>query len=577
MPSAAEKQKIAINIWTARFIPVVLAGVVGYATYVLVVPLCAHYLLSQHNDIAAATAILTIYFLLFLLMAASLLRLVYITMFDPPYLPLGPGALPIIDTNNAIEKDKIKSETDGIGGTQYNSGYHQGSDGVLGTKDDLDSPGLELFYTKEVFVCEMDGRPKWCSYCANWKPDRTHHCSDSGRCILKMDHFCPWVGGPVGESNFKFFIQYTAYTALYCLHLLVVMAFYIARQVQTEGETYNPHFAAILGIGAFFFLFTAGMTGTSTDLAMKNLTQVERLGSKTRVHTLAIMRPSQDQLFHINPFLASQHPYREIQYPLAINEPPVSADISNAASDSSNAPSTIPEQVSESARVSRSPGISSTLPEQVAASEAQISSSYSASETPSNPMQSSSINSASVSTIDQNGRNAEESHPSSGPAESHIAKAVLPMGSKQGRLSDRDANATRTFAVLTMKQGDNPWDLGTRLLNWETVMGTSVVDWLLPIKRSPCCNHEDAESQFQVGPRVDTLKSSVGFLRPEDIRAFGGRRKSERRGAEDINNATGGKKHRMRRRRDDDLSTYGREFPLRLDDLERQVPQHPSA
>lgn len=122
-------------------------------------------------------------------MAASLLRLVYITMVDPPYLPLGPASLRNVGTYNATEKEKPRKEAaDGIGGTEY----QQNTDAVLGTKDDPDSPGLELFYTKDIFVCEVDGRPKWCSHCANWKPDRTHHCSDSGRCILKMDHFCPW-------------------------------------------------------------------------------------------------------------------------------------------------------------------------------------------------------------------------------------------------------------------------------------------------------------------------------------------------------------------------------------------------
>ena len=42
------------------------------------------------------------------------------------------------------------------------------------------------------------------------------------------------VGGPVGENNLKFFIQFNGYTALYCFHLLVVMAYYIHMQVITE-------------------------------------------------------------------------------------------------------------------------------------------------------------------------------------------------------------------------------------------------------------------------------------------------------------------------------------------------------
>lgn len=63
-----------------------------------------------------------------------------------------------------------------------------------------DSPGLESFYSKDVFVCEADGRPKWCSGCRQWKPDRAHHSSEIGRCVRKMDHLCPWVGGMVSET-----------------------------------------------------------------------------------------------------------------------------------------------------------------------------------------------------------------------------------------------------------------------------------------------------------------------------------------------------------------------------------------
>jgi palmitoyltransferase len=63
-----------------------------------------------------------------------------------------------------------------------------------------DSPGLEMFYSKDVFVCEGDGRPKWCHECHQWKPDRAHHSSELGCCIYKMDHFCPWVGGMVSET-----------------------------------------------------------------------------------------------------------------------------------------------------------------------------------------------------------------------------------------------------------------------------------------------------------------------------------------------------------------------------------------
>lgn len=155
-------------------------------------PLTVNYLLVKHNDSGAAIPILVVHFLLFILMTTSFLRLVHITIWDPPYLPLGLSA--DRERQTFREKDKDRHEENGIAIGEYVPGVSSGgtSTDTMGSRDDPDSPGLELFYTKDVFTCEMDGRPRWCSQCSNWKPDRAHHCSSSGRCILKMDHFCPW-------------------------------------------------------------------------------------------------------------------------------------------------------------------------------------------------------------------------------------------------------------------------------------------------------------------------------------------------------------------------------------------------
>lgn len=40
-PAKAQRMNVATNLWVARIIPLILAGVVGYATYVLVVILCS--------------------------------------------------------------------------------------------------------------------------------------------------------------------------------------------------------------------------------------------------------------------------------------------------------------------------------------------------------------------------------------------------------------------------------------------------------------------------------------------------------------------------------------------------------
>lgn len=149
-----------------------------------------YYLLqgTRHRP-GTSAALLTIYFVLFLLMAITYGRLVYIITVDPGYLPLGPAAKRYNKENGKRlrQKNRTTNRANDTLGTEYES-----SETAITRDDNPDSPGLELFYTKDLFVCSEDGRPKWCSECATWKPDRTHHCSDVGRCVYKMDHFCPW-------------------------------------------------------------------------------------------------------------------------------------------------------------------------------------------------------------------------------------------------------------------------------------------------------------------------------------------------------------------------------------------------
>uniref|UniRef100_A0A8C5WXF6 Palmitoyltransferase n=1 Tax=Laticauda laticaudata TaxID=8630 RepID=A0A8C5WXF6_LATLA len=88
----------------------------------------------------------------------------------------------------------------------------------------------------------MSGAIRYCDRCQLIKPDRCHHCSVCDKCILKMDHHCPWVNNCVGFSNYKFFLLFLAYSLLYCL-------FIFATELQHFIRFWTVSFSSFSGSG----------------------------------------------------------------------------------------------------------------------------------------------------------------------------------------------------------------------------------------------------------------------------------------------------------------------------------------
>ncbi|RKF62443.1 Palmitoyltransferase PFA5 [Erysiphe neolycopersici] len=446
------RTRVAIATWTARLTPFLLVFMAGYTSYVVIGLLSVEYLLAKKNDIVTAASILISYCLIIMLLFASFLRLTYTTYCDPPYVPLG----------------KFQSQ-------------EQGSTSIEGTYSDKEnyiSSGLESFHEKNVFISDYTGKPFWCSPCANWKPDRAHHCSQTGRCIRKMDHFCPWVGGPVGESNFKFFIQFTSYGALYCSYVLIVVSTIISSKQRKEGQDMETSFIITLGLASTFLLFSGGMSFHGIRLATSNMTQVERIGAKRRVYNLAAIVPPKENLTSKNNILQSLDHRSFITYPIVHNfEPMQSGMLNNKALEETQA---------------HREAFNSSLQNFYATGT-----------------KNSELNNISERNSDSFEMSLKVNTSQYGPSNLD-SEETLPKNSPRQRLY-------RTFVILRTNEGENPWNLGSRLLNWKTVMGNSIFDWFLPIHRSPCCNHDNQESQFEFGFAVDNHLSRLGLTKSGGI------------------------------------------------------------
>lgn len=436
---ALQKQ---ISRGAAIAVPAILLGLIGYATYVVVERVCGRSSLSSYHDLhrsfsvltsaaveyllnpsvsqqqlgihprhGAAIALLVIYFVFFALMLLCYFRTLQTIWTNPGLVPRrrSKSGEDGEATTSYDEKSRPNAEEPDVAGSVRRPRAVSLDRNALLDGSKAPPPGLEYFYTKDVFVCDFRGLPIYCTKCNNWKPDRTHHCSEIDRCVRRMDHFCPWVGGIVSETNMKFFMQFNAYAALYCATVLISLAVLLAERKHKVGDV-DPQWAVILGIGAFFFLMTLGMAANSFMQCFNNRTTIEQLG-KGNVVQLAVHIPRGARLDAAVP-----PEYHTITYPL--------------------------------------------------------------------------------------------------PSSPEAAHAPPP------------ANA-RTFAVLCTKPEENPWNLGP-LTNFKTVMGKYWFDWLLPLKNSPCMNHDRGDSHFPVGPVVDRMMRDAGLvpLEEKDRRKRGRRRRS---------------------------------------------------
>jgi len=135
-----------------------------------------------------------------------------------------------------------------------------------------------------------EGWASQCHKCHSFKPPRAHHCSICGRCVIKMDHHCPWVNNCVGIANHKFFLLFLIYCCSSCVYGLVLMAcrgyycLYTPPGAATSSscEVTAGTTLAVLTVmcfAALFALFTCCMACDQSSVVTTNQTQIDRMKS----------------------------------------------------------------------------------------------------------------------------------------------------------------------------------------------------------------------------------------------------------------------------------------------------------
>ncbi|VUG19501.1 DEBR0S5_04412g1_1 [Brettanomyces bruxellensis] len=131
----------------------------------------------------------------------------------------------------------------------------------------------ELLSVPDMFICNFQGLPGWCTTCKSLKLTRAHHSSSCNRCVITMDHFCTFLGGVIGQKNYGMFLGLIVLMNFICLFSFISI-FSLRKSV---NGTHPTTIICVIGCITFF--------GMVTNLILQNLLQIRH--NETTIEQLA--------------------------------------------------------------------------------------------------------------------------------------------------------------------------------------------------------------------------------------------------------------------------------------------------
>lgn len=214
---------------------------------------------------------------------------------DPGAVPqLKPLLTPLLkkngqnDANETVQRQKNGGNGNGNGANSGNSEANTASDGEVNKT----SVGGE---NRIMVTAEARSHSKSvCARCKSVKPMRAHHCRTCMRCIMKMDHHCPWVNNCVAMFNQKYFLLFLFYTGACSVYAIALL---VSRFLACTGRMRQPSCRAMSGLdvvlgilvvmeGIMFGIFVLVMFCDQISAIMENTPGIDKLknivGEKVR-------------------------------------------------------------------------------------------------------------------------------------------------------------------------------------------------------------------------------------------------------------------------------------------------------
>ncbi|XP_065087942.1 palmitoyltransferase ZDHHC15 isoform X2 [Ochlerotatus camptorhynchus] len=139
---------------------------------------------------------------------------------------------------------------------------------------------LEAFAKELPIVTRtLNASVRFCEKCRLIKPDRAHHCSVCGVCVLKLDHHCPWVNNCINFTNYKYFILFLGYALVYCLYIAFTTVMYMEMIWSVSGQEGKVdgrfHILFLFFVSLMFAISLVSLFGYHCYLVLLNRTTLE--------------------------------------------------------------------------------------------------------------------------------------------------------------------------------------------------------------------------------------------------------------------------------------------------------------
>ncbi|XP_076074885.1 palmitoyltransferase ZDHHC6-like [Mytilus galloprovincialis] len=108
---------------------------------------------------------------------------------------------------------------------------------------------------------------QYCNLCEGYKSPRSHHCRKCDRCVIKMDHHCPWINTCCGHFNHGNFTWFLFFAPIGCVHALFILIPSTYRAINWQYYFYYTR-EPVVYLGLFGFIGTMFAIGLAVGVTL---------------------------------------------------------------------------------------------------------------------------------------------------------------------------------------------------------------------------------------------------------------------------------------------------------------------